>query len=169
METAMAEPEAEALDETSESEEALLGERDVRLANGKVVHIGPWGIQTGKRMMRRVRFLFEVYQKTRDGGGGFDLGEFLFDSYDEIVDMVAGTIKVKTEELYDESKYLLEDLIALVESVIRVNFIERPGLRKNLESLLQLAVGTLDQVMPEGAEEAAESPTPTPTQEPSSS
>jgi hypothetical protein len=170
METAMAEETAaEAVEEgSSPSEEALLGERDVKLSNGSVIYIGPWGVRTGQRMMRRLKFLFEIYQKTRSGGG-FDLGEFMFDSYDEIVDMVAGTIGVEIEELYNEDKYLLEDFIALVEAIIRVNFIERPGLRKNLESLLQLLIGTIDQVMPEGAEEELEAPILTPSQEPSSS
>lgn len=131
------------------SEEAILGTLSVPLELGGAVELRPWGIRTGRRMMGRLKVIMQIVFGLNDGG--LNLAVLLESSYGEVVAMTAASMGVEVTELEDETKYTLADLFALVDGVIKINFTERPGLLKNAQSLL----GTLQEILPQGAVEEA--------------
>lgn len=147
-------------EEHPDSEEVLLGVTVVQLELGGDVHLRPWGIRSAKRMMSRIKTIFML----AFGGNTLDIAVLLDSSYDEIVAMVAATIDVEVDVLYDETKYTLTDLLALIDGIIKVNFTDRPGLIKNVQSLM----GTLNMLLPQEAETET-SPTESVKSEPTTS
>lgn len=130
-----------------------MGEAHVQLERGGSAYVRPWGIRTGRRMMKRIRTMVTVGASA--ARGNLDLGLLLEASYDEIVGLVADTINVPVDDLMDDDgKYTLADFMAILEAIIRVNFVERPGLVKNLEGLFATASRLI-----EGGEADEASPT----------
>ena len=145
----------------SESEEALLGSIPVKLQkSGVVVHVEPWGIRTGRRVLGRIK---DVMQLARVADGNITIDTIVDAGYDEAVQVVAESLHWDADEL--EEKADLADFVALLEAVIRVNFIDRPGMAKNVMSLL----GLLNKMTGGPDDEDEEPETLTPSPPPSSS
>lgn len=142
--------------EKSESTEAVLGEVDVRTARGETFHVRPWGVKTGGRLMRRIQVVLTMAEMARKGD--VDFGALLSGAWNEVLGVVADSVGVGTDDLEDDERFALEDVINLVEAIVRVNFVERPGLGKAVAALTT----TFERL-------TAETETPTSTPPPSSS
>lgn len=149
------------------SEEALLGEIEVPLELGGAAFIKPWGIKTARRMMRRIKIILTIGLGA--ASGNLDMADILDSSYGEILSLVSDSLGITVEELEDEDKYTLADLLAIIDAIVRVNFLERPGLLKNFNGLLV----TINTLIPqeavakaasdaEASEKSSETPTPSP-------
>jgi len=152
------------MDQQGDAQEILLGSVEVRCSGGEIFSIRPWGIRTGRKMIARIKTMLLVAANAVKGG--LDLGSLMASSYDEIVGIVADTVGLTTKDLEDEGRFLLEDLFSLAEAILRVNFVERPGLSKNL---LRLLATSEKAFVPQGAEQIEADPSMTPSPKPSSS
>jgi len=117
------------------AEEVLFHGQEVRLASGERIVVNPWGVKTGRRMMRRVKTLWQIYRDT--ARGKLDLEQLLAESYDEVVSIVADSIGLKLADLEDERRFLLEDVVALATAVVEVNFTKRPEFVAKLVALFR--------------------------------
>lgn len=143
------------------TEDVLLGEQEVKVSQGRRYVIAPWGIRTGRRLMGRLN---TVLRMVAVAAGEGNLQRLLEECYDEIVGIVADTIDVPQSEF--ETDFELSDLLSLVNAILDVNFLARPGgneLGKAIEGL----VARMDKMMP--AEEPPVSETATLSEPPSSS
>lgn len=150
--------------EESTSTEALLGEAVVTTSRGRTIYIRPWGVKTSRRIVARLRTVLRMMLVARDGGS--TLPQLIDSSWDELVGITADSVGLSVEELEDDEQFLLEDLLSMIDAIIRVNFIERPGLAKNLMGLL----ATLDRLgVGKGADTETEAATAEHSPKPSSS
>jgi len=128
----------------SNSTEALVGALEVPMAMSGVHFARPWGIKTARKMVTRIKVLFALYQVVKESGMS-GVTALIDNSFDEVVGIVCDSYDITQEDLEDESKYLMEDLFALVEGLIRVNFIDRPGMVEKFLSLIDSMNVLVDQ------------------------
>jgi hypothetical protein len=135
------------------AEEVLFHGQEVALVSGERIFVNPWGVKTGRRMIRRVKVIWQVY---RDAARGqLDLEQLLDSSYDELIAIVADSIGVKASDLEDEGRFLLEDVLALLAAIVEVNFTKRPEFMAKALALFRAFEGpaegaeTKDQSTPE--------------------
>jgi hypothetical protein len=117
------------------AEDVLFHGQEVRLVNGERIAVNPWGIKTGRRMVRRVKTIWRIYRDV--SRGAIDLEQLLEDSYGEVVSLVADSIGLSIQDLEDESRFLFEDLVVLVTAIVEVNFTGRPEFTAKLLALFR--------------------------------
>lgn len=130
--------------EESVSEQALAGVVSVELSSGVTIDLRPWGFKTGKRMMRQIVSMLTVGSALQAEAGESRVGLIMEKYADDLLRMISETIEVPTADLEDETKYDLADFFGLMDGIVKVNFLSRPGRRltKNLLALF----GTLDKI-----------------------
>ncbi len=150
----------------SVSEQALLGVVDVELTDGRHIDLRPWGIKSGKRMLRQIVAMLTIGSAVQVEDGESRIPVIMERYADDLIKMIAETLKVSVAELEDEDKYTFGDMIGLMNGIITVNFLSRPGRRlvKNLEALFE-TLEKISSVTEEGApaSETTETETETPT------
>ena len=67
--------------------------------------------------------------------------------------------RITPKDLEDEDRFSFDEIIGMFDKVIRVNFVDRPGARKNLMALL----GTMGELFPGLMEGDAKEPKPSKT------
>ncbi len=129
-------------DTALEAEDTLLKEIEVTLANGVKLQFRPWGVSTGKRVMKRVNLVVAMFSAV--SGGNVNLVEMVAGAADECVQLVADSAKVEVSEI-DNDEVEMADLVDCLDAIVRINFLERPRLGKSLTTLM----GSMNKLMSE--------------------
>jgi hypothetical protein len=133
------------MSEPSIAEQVLLHfERDVKLTTGETVVVRPWGVKTFTRMSRRINTVISLFLVAYQGKGE-GLKELIANSYEELVGIAAESIGWDFERLYDD-KFMLEDVVKILNAVVELNFTERPELGKAITVLAEQVQKVIGQV-----------------------
>lgn len=118
------------------AEEVLFHGQELTTVAGEKLVVNPWGIKTGRKMMGRIKTIMMLFRTI--SGGEMGLEELLETSYDELVSIAGDSVGVPHTEFMDEKRFLLEDLIAILSTVIEVNFTNRPEFVVKMTTLFGL-------------------------------
>lgn len=135
--------------ETSASEEAVIGEAEFTTSFGEQLFLKPWGWTTAKRLVGSMRQMLTVAASAAQGGN-LDIASIALSLGDEVTILLAASARdqlggrLTPADFEDEDRFAYDDVLGLLNAVVRVNFIDRPGARKNLEALL----GTVGEMFP---------------------
>lgn len=124
-------------DQTVDRTAVLIATTEVRTVRGEVLYLKTWGVRTGMLMLQRIKTMLLI--ATQAQSGSLDLNGLMASSGEELVGIVADSFRIKVAELEDEDRFLFEDFLFMLSEVVRVNFVERPGMVAKLLGLLKMA------------------------------